>query len=70
MADQEIQEKYQVVVNDEEQYSLWPDGKLVPQGWTPTGTSGTKDACLDYVRSVWTDMRPKSVRERATRQEP
>lgn len=56
--------EFQVVVNDEEQYSLWPGTREIPSGWRATGMSGTRDACLEYVRTVWTDMRPKSVRER------
>ncbi|TDD54181.1 MbtH family NRPS accessory protein [Kribbella antibiotica] len=51
-----------VLVNDEEQYSLWPDYLTVPAGWTDTGVSGSKDECLAYVKDVWTDMRPLSLR--------
>ncbi|WP_447008014.1 MbtH family protein [Saccharothrix isguenensis] len=53
---------YQVVVNDEEQYSIWPEGRDVPLGWTATGFSGPRDACLEHIASVWTDMRPASLR--------
>jgi MbtH protein len=53
---------YHVVVNDEEQYSIWLDGKDVPAGWRMVGKSGTKPECLAYVEEVWTDMRPKSLR--------
>jgi MbtH protein len=54
---------YQVLVNDEGQYSLWPADKEVPAGWTPDGTTGTKDECTAHVDEVWTDMRPRSLRE-------
>lgn len=56
--------KYQVLVNDEEQYSLWPADQEIPAGWRTTGPQGSKQACLDYVDEVWTDMRPRSLRER------
>ncbi|WP_433496526.1 MbtH family protein [Sphaerimonospora sp. CA-214678] len=51
-----------VVVNDEEQYSIWWEGREIPAGWTPTGFSGTRQECLDHIAEVWTDMRPRSVR--------
>jgi MbtH protein len=50
------------VVNDEEQYSIWLDGRDIPAGWRTVGKSGTKAECLAYVEEVWTDMRPKSLR--------
>ncbi|MEO3776716.1 MbtH family NRPS accessory protein [Micromonospora sp. B11E3] len=53
-----------VLVNHEEQYSLWPDFLDVPAGWKDTGVSGTKDECLAYVKEVWTDMRPLSLRKK------
>lgn len=53
---------FRVLVNEEEQYSLWPDYKAIPAGWRDTGTLGDKAACLAYVESVWTDMRPASLR--------
>jgi MbtH protein len=55
---------FQVLVNDEGQYSLWPAEKEVPAGWHPDGTSGTRQECMDHVDEVWTDMRPRSLRER------
>jgi MbtH protein len=61
----ESQERYQVVVNDEEQYSLWPVARPVPDGWQGAGFEGPHDACLRHVEHVWTDMRPRSVREHA-----
>jgi MbtH protein len=51
-----------VVVNDEEQYSLWPVDRELPLGWRDAGMSGTKDECLDFIDRVWTDMRPLSLR--------
>jgi MbtH protein len=54
---------YQVVVNHEEQYSLWPEWKEIPGGWKATEKIGKKQECLDYVKEVWTDMRPLSLRK-------
>jgi MbtH protein len=54
---------YHVVVNHEEQYSIWPDYKEVPNGWRTVGKTGPKQACLDYIEEVWTDMRPLSLRK-------
>jgi len=56
--------KFQVLRNDEEQYSLWPLGHEVPAGWHAVGVEGTKAECSAYVDQVWTDMRPRSLRER------
>jgi MbtH protein len=52
-----------VLVNHEEQYSLWPDFLDIPKGWRDTGVSGSKEECLAYVKDVWTDMRPLSLRK-------
>ncbi|MCY1272857.1 MbtH-like protein [compost metagenome] len=54
---------FKVLVNDEEQYSLWPDYKEVPAGWREAGKSGSKQECLAFVEEVWTDMRPLSLRK-------
>ena len=54
---------YSVVVNQEEQYSIWFDGKPIPSGWREVGKSGTKKECLDYIETVWTDITPLSVRQ-------
>jgi MbtH protein len=54
---------YQVLRNDEEQYSLWPLSLDIPAGWQAVGKQGTKDECMSYVDEVWTDMRPRSLRE-------
>ncbi|GAA1989507.1 MbtH family protein [Kitasatospora viridis] len=55
---------YAVVVNDEEQYSIWPLDRDVPAGWREAGTRGTKEECLARIEEVWTDMRPLSLRRR------
>jgi MbtH protein len=55
--------RYQVLVNDEEQYSLWPATHDVPAGWRAVGKEGTRQDCMSYVDEVWTDMRPRSLRE-------
>lgn len=54
---------YHVVVNHEEQYSIWPEYKEVPKGWWTVGKTGPKQECLDYIKEVWTDMRPLSLRQ-------
>lgn len=53
---------YLVVVNDEEQYSVWLAERELPTGWKAVGRSGTKDECLQHIGEVWTDMRPLSLR--------
>ena len=53
---------FEVVVNHEEQYSIWPVGKPMPEKWRSAGFTGSKEECLDHVRRVWPDMRPLSVR--------
>ncbi|MFJ3497782.1 MbtH family protein [Streptomyces sp. NPDC086091] len=58
-----VAQTYRVVVNGEEQYSIWPEGRDLPDGWFEEGTSGTKEDCLDHVERVWTDMRPLSLRQ-------
>jgi MbtH protein len=55
---------FKVVVNEEEQYSIWPDNKEIPLGWSSVNKSGSKQECLDYITTVWTDMRPLSLRKR------
>ena len=62
MAENETIEEYDVVVNHEEQYSLWPVGRTVPPGWRMAGKKGTKEECLKFIKEVWTDMRPLSLR--------
>ena len=55
---------YEVVVNHEEQYSLWPEERASPPGWREAGKKGSKAECLDYIKDVWTDMRPLSLRQK------
>jgi MbtH protein len=52
---------YRVLVNDDGQYSLWPDAIPAPEGWTPTGPTGTRDACLKWIDETWIDMRPRGL---------
>jgi MbtH protein len=54
---------YRVLINDEEQYSLWPGSADIPAGWSAVGETGSRQACLDYIEAHWTDMRPRSLRE-------
>jgi MbtH protein len=54
---------YTVVVNDEVQYSIWPDYKEIPNGWRAVGQTGLKPECLAYINEVWTDMQPLSLRK-------
>ncbi|NNF35087.1 MAG: MbtH family NRPS accessory protein [Saprospiraceae bacterium] len=54
--------KYKVVINHEEQYSIWPANKKNSKGWQETKILGTQAQCLDYIEEVWTDMRPLSIR--------
>jgi MbtH protein len=63
-ADDQDTTTYRVVMNHEEQYSIWPDWKEIPAGWREAGRTGTKDECLAYIKDVWTDMRPLSLRQR------
>ena len=55
---------YKVVVNQEEQYSIWPADRENAPGWRDAGVTGTKAECLAHIREVWTDMRPLSLRRR------
>ena len=55
--------RYTVVVNDEEQYSIWFSDRKLPLGWRDAGKSGTKSECLAHIEVVWTDMRPLSLRQ-------
>lgn len=56
------EEQFVVVMNHEEQYSIWPVGRELPQGWSDAGFRGSKADCLLYIEDVWTDMRPASLR--------
>ena len=56
-------EVFQVVLNDEEQYSILPADLPLPAGWRPDGTRGTRQECLDHIDQIWIDMRPLSLRQ-------
>jgi MbtH protein len=62
MDEQEDNTEYTVVLNDEEQYSIWPAPRPLPLGWREAGKRGKKPECLAYIEEVWTDMRPLSLR--------
>lgn len=66
MSDDEIEDTtiYKVVVNHEEQYSIWPSEQNNPLGWLDAGKSGTKAECLAFIAVTWTDMTPLSLREK------
>ena len=53
-----------VLINHEEQYGIWPANKPVPEKWRSVGMTGSKEECLEYVRRVWGDMRPLSIKAR------
>jgi len=61
-ADDSGAELFDVVANDEGQYSIWPAGRDIPGGWRVSGPRDSKERCLAYIKEVWTDMRPLSVR--------
>ena len=57
-----MQNQYVVVMNHEEQYSIWPLDKALPAGWQAQDCQGEKEVCLEFIRNVWTDMTPASLR--------
>lgn len=61
--------RYKVVVNHEEQYSIWPAERENPVGWRDAGMVGSKTECLAYIREAWTDMRPLSLRKKMDQRE-
>ena len=61
MEDREDTTIYTVVINHEEQYSIWPAHRELPLGWREVGKQGLKAECLEYIKEVWTDMRPRSL---------
>ncbi|GAA2944708.1 MULTISPECIES: MbtH family protein [Streptomyces] len=69
MSQQSATPEYRVVLNDEEQYSIWPAGRELPAGWNAEGTQGTREECLARIDEVWTDMRPLSLRRRMETQD-
>ncbi len=68
--DDEDTATYQVVINDEEQYSIWPASSAPPAGWRTDGTRGSKTLCLEHIDKVWTDMRPLSLRKGLAGEKP
>ncbi|MDY6838548.1 MAG: MbtH family protein [Thermodesulfobacteriota bacterium] len=62
--DREDTTVYKVVVNHEEQYSIWPVNRETPRGWHEVGKSGPKAECLAFIKEVWTDMTPLSLRKK------
>lgn len=62
--EQEDRKVYKVVVNHEEQYSIWPAEQTNPLGWRDAGKTGLKPECLSYIKEIWTDMRPLSLRQK------
>jgi MbtH protein len=66
--DREDNTIYKVVVNHEEQYSIWPADRENALGWNDAGKTGTKEECLAYIKEVWTDMRPLSLRKKMEEQ--
>jgi MbtH protein len=58
----EAADSYTVVINGEEQYSIWPAGREVPAGWRSLGEPSTREQCLEHISERWTDMRPLSLR--------
>lgn len=62
--DQDDTQIYRVVLNHEEQYSIWPVDRDIPAGWRTEGTEGKRSECLAHIGEVWTDMRPLSLRQR------
>jgi len=66
--DKEDSVTYKVVLNDEQQYSIWPADRENASGWRDAGKSGTRQECLAYIKEVWTDMRPLSLRNKMRKQ--
>ena len=63
----QVELAYRVVVNQEEQYSIWPADRELPAGWSAEGVTGTRERCLVHIAEVWVDMRPLSLRRRSER---
>jgi MbtH protein len=62
VAETEDTRAYLVVINDEDEYSVWFADRELPAGWRATGMRGSKQECIAHIDTVWTDMRPRSVR--------
>ena len=63
MSDNFSSGNFEVVKNNEGQYSIWPASKQIPMGWDAVGKIGSKEECISYISEVWTDMRPSSLRK-------
>lgn len=59
-----MSDRYKVVINHEEQYTIWPADRENPLGWKDVGKVGRESDCLDYIEEVWTDLRPPLVRQK------
>ena len=70
MSEEHDSRTFKVVINLEEQYSIWPVDQENPLGWRDVGRSGTRQECLDYIKQVWVDLRPLSVRRRMSQAQP
>jgi MbtH protein len=62
--EEEDKTNYKVLLNHEEQYSIWPADRDTPSGWNEAGKSGSKAECLAYIKETWRDMRPLSLRKK------
>ncbi len=62
----DAQQQFDVVINAQGQYSLWPAGKPMASGWSTAGMRGERQVCLDYINQHWIDMRPRSLREQSS----
>jgi MbtH protein len=60
--DDNTERRHCVVVNDEEQYSIWPADRAAPAGWRSIGVTGTRAECLAHIKAIWVDLRPASLR--------
>ncbi len=64
MSEHEDTAVYKVVMNHEEQYSMWPTDRENAPRWKDAGKQGPKTECLEHIKQVWTDMRPLSLRKK------
>jgi len=66
MSEEEREDRtiYKAVINHEEQYSIWPADRENALGWNDVGITGTREEVMDYIKEVWTDMRPLSLRKK------
>ena len=64
------QTAYRILVNQEEQYSIWPAQHALPLGWEAVGEAGTREACLARIEELWTDMRPLSLKRQMAASQP